>query len=107
MLGVLAGLPYVAGLLEPPLMLLADGRWRGRVAFGGGLGFALGLLLLAAAPSAATLCAASLLLGVASGAFVSVTQLALAETAAAEREQALTRWTIFGTFGVLAGPLLV
>jgi FSR family fosmidomycin resistance protein-like MFS transporter len=43
----------------------------------------------------------------ASGAFVSLSQAALMDAAPAQQERNMLRWTVAGSVGVLAGPLLV
>jgi FSR family fosmidomycin resistance protein-like MFS transporter len=43
----------------------------------------------------------------ASGAFVSLSQATLMDTDPARHEQLMARWTLFGSLGVVAGPLLL
>ncbi len=62
---------------------------------------------LSAVSSFAGLVLALALLYPASGAFVSLSQAALIDAAPAEQERNMLRWTVAGSIGVLAGPLLI
>jgi len=72
---------------------------------GGGVAFALALVLAAASQSFFPLLFASLLLFPASGAFVSLSQAALMDTDPARHEQNMARWTLAGSIGMVLGPL--
>jgi FSR family fosmidomycin resistance protein-like MFS transporter len=67
--------------------------------------FALALLLAALSQSFAILLVSFALFYPASGAFVSLSQATLMDTAPARHEQNMARWTLAGSLGVVAGPL--
>ncbi len=108
-LGLLVAIPFLAGgLLELPIGLLAgQGRRRWRVALGGGVAFAVSLGVVAGAHSFAALLLAFVIFFPASGAFVGLTQSRLMDADPQRREQHLARWTLAGSAGSLAGPLLL
>jgi FSR family fosmidomycin resistance protein-like MFS transporter len=97
----------VALLVEPPLGLLADRGHRRRIVVAGGFAFAAALIGLSAASSFPGLVLALALFFPASGAFVSLSQAALMDAVPAEQERNMLRWTVAGSLGVLAGPLLI
>jgi MFS transporter, FSR family, fosmidomycin resistance protein len=100
--------PGLVGLLvEPPLGLFGDRGWRRRIVLGAGVAFALSLGALAASISFAVLLAALVILSSASGAFVGLSQAALMDASPGERQDNMARWTLVGSVGVLAGPLLL
>jgi FSR family fosmidomycin resistance protein-like MFS transporter len=108
-IGLLAALPLVVGgLLELPFGLLAGGgarRWR--VALGGGAVFTGSLVAAALARSFIPLLFAFVIFFPASGALVSLTQSALMDADPGRRAQHLARWTLAGSAGSVAGPLLL
>jgi len=107
-IGLLLGVPnVVSSLVEPVLGVLGDVWKRWILIVGGGLCFALGLLATALAPSFAPLLFASILLYPASGAFVSLSQASLMDLDPLRHEQLMARWTLAGSVGVVAGPLLL
>lgn len=107
-IGVLLALPRVSGaLIEPWVGLLADAGHRRALVVGGGVLFAGALLLMAAAWNVAALLVAFALLSPASGAFVSLSQATLMDLDPAGRERNMARWTLAGSVGVVAGPLLL
>jgi FSR family fosmidomycin resistance protein-like MFS transporter len=108
-IGLLAAVPLVVGgLLELPFGLLAgDGSRRWRVVLGGGVLFAASLLAAAAARSFITLLIAFVIFFPASGAFVSLTQSTLMDADPGRRAQHMARWTLAGSVGSVAGPLLL
>lgn len=105
-IGVLLGIPIlISNLIEPILGILAD-VWRRRVLIlGGGLCFALALLLTGFSGGFAPLLLAFTLFGPASGAFVSLSQATLMDLAPSRHEHNMARWTFAGSAGVLAGSL--
>ncbi len=106
--GLLLGLPNIASAVaEPVLGLMGDTRWRSRVIVVGGVAFAVALAAFAVAPAFGVLLVASLLLYPASGAFVSLSQVALVASNPARGEQLMARWTLAGSIGVVLGPLLL
>jgi FSR family fosmidomycin resistance protein-like MFS transporter len=107
-LGLLLGLSTYGGtLLEPFVGILGDTRWRRAVVVAGGLGFALALLIFAAAESFWVLLVALILLFVGAGAFVSLGQATLMDLDPEARERNMARWSVAGGIGAVAGPLVV
>jgi FSR family fosmidomycin resistance protein-like MFS transporter len=104
--GILLGLPgFIASLIEPAIGILGD-VWKRRVlVLGGGVAFALGLLLVGLSQSFGLLLAAFILLYPASGAFVSLSQAALMDRDPSRHEHNMARWTLAGSLGVVLGPL--
>ncbi len=104
--GLLLGLPSLVGsLVEPFLGVLGD-IWRRRVLIlGGGVVFALALLLAALSQDFPVLLISSIIFYPASGAFVSLSQATLMDTDPACHEQNMARWTFAGSLGVVAGPI--
>jgi FSR family fosmidomycin resistance protein-like MFS transporter len=97
----------VSVAVEPVLGLLAV-TWRRRVlVLGGGACFAAALALAAGAPAFWVLLAAFTLLYPASGAFVSLSQASLMDLQPERREHNMARWTLAGSAGAVAGPLLL
>jgi FSR family fosmidomycin resistance protein-like MFS transporter len=106
--GVLLGVPsVVSGVIEPFLGVLGD-VWRRRaLVLGGGVLFALALALTALSRNYSLLLLSFILMYPASGAFVSLSQASLMDVDPARHEQNMARWTLAGSIGVLAGPLLL
>jgi FSR family fosmidomycin resistance protein-like MFS transporter len=106
--GVALGLPALVGCaLDPLIGALGDTRWRHRVLLAGGAGVAFSFAVISVAPSFAVLLAALLLGYTAAGAFVSLAQASLVDLFPGSRERAMARWTLAGSIGYVAGPLLV
>ncbi len=105
-IGVLIGLPgVVSGLIEPIIGILGD-VWKRRVLIlGGGVVFALSLLLTALSQDFPVLLVSFVLFYPASGAFVSLSQATLMDIAPERHEQNMARWTFAGSVGVVAGPV--
>jgi FSR family fosmidomycin resistance protein-like MFS transporter len=93
--------------VEPVLGILGDVRDRRALIRGGGVAFALALLLVATSGGFTALLAAQLLLNPASGAFVSLSQATLVDLDGRDRDIDLARWALAGSLGVVAGPLLL
>ncbi|HEX8130060.1 MAG TPA: MFS transporter, partial [Pyrinomonadaceae bacterium] len=105
-IGLLLAVPNLVGnLVEPPLALLGDTHHRRTIILAGGVCFALALLLVAGSSGFASLLAAFVLFYPASGAFVSLSQAALMDSAPARREQNMARWAFAGSLGIVAGSL--
>jgi FSR family fosmidomycin resistance protein-like MFS transporter len=104
--GLLLGLPsLVSSVVEPFLGILGD-IWKRRVLIlGGGVVFALALLLTALSQDFLVLLLSFVLFYPASGAFVSLSQATLMDTDPARHEQNMARWTLAGSLGVVAGPI--
>ena len=106
--GLLLGLPGVIGtFIEPALMLLGDTWLRKKLVVGGGLVIVLTLLLTGSAQTFPALLVAAGLSYPASGAFVSLSQATLMDIHPGRESQMMARWTVFGSFGNLVGPLML
>jgi FSR family fosmidomycin resistance protein-like MFS transporter len=99
-------LPALAScLIEPVLGILAD-TWRRRtLVLIGGVCFAVAALLTAASQGFGMLLISLMLFYPASGAFVSISQVALMDGSPRRREQNMARWTLAGSIGMTVGPL--
>lgn len=107
-IGLLLGLPAIfANFIEPLLGLLADAGHRRTIVLGGGMAFALSLVMTALAGNFWWLLLSLLLFYPASGAFVSLTQAAWMDAEPQRQEQNMARWTLSGSVGNVVGPLLV
>ena len=105
-IGILLSVPgIVSTMVEPGLALLSDTGHRRGVVLGGGVVFALALLLIASAQGFAVLLAASCLLYPASGAFVSLAQATWMDLEPSSTERNLGRWVLAGSLGAVLGPL--
>ncbi len=107
--GLLAAVPLLLGsLIELPIGVLSGtGRRRRRVILAGGVVFVAAVLGMALAHSFLVLLVAVVAFFPASGAFVSLTQSALLDADPPRRAQLMARWTLAGSAGDVAGPLLV
>ena len=106
--GALFAVPAVVGnLIEVPFGLLSDRGHRRRLVLGGGIVFTAALVVMAGAPSYAVLLVAFVLYYPASGAFVSLSQAVLVDSDPDRGEALMARWTLAGSIGVVAGPVLV
>jgi FSR family fosmidomycin resistance protein-like MFS transporter len=104
--GVLLGLPSIAStLIEPLFGVLGDLGKRRALILGGGLVFALALLVSAISRTYGWLLLGFVALSPASGAFVSLSQATLMDLNPTSREQNMARWTFAGSLGVVLGPL--
>ena len=107
-IGLLLSLPgIIAAFIEPFIGILGD-VWKRRVLIlAGGVFFTLSLLLTSASFSFILLLSSFILFSPSSGAFVSLSQASLMDSDTDRHEQNMARWTLAGTLGVLAGPLLL
>ena len=97
----------VSVVLDPIVGILGD-VWRRRaLVLGGGAAFAVALALAGSSSSLAMLLLAFALLDPSSGAFVGLSQATLMDAAPERREENMTRWTIAGSAGAVAGPALL
>ncbi len=107
-IGLLSTLPsLIAVLIEPVIGLLGDTRHRRTLVLVGIVATSIGLWLVAAAQVYGVLLLAFGVLYVASGAYVNLSQATLIDRAPARAEQTMARWTLLGSIGVTAGPLLM
>jgi FSR family fosmidomycin resistance protein-like MFS transporter len=103
--GLLLSLPDVIGnIVEPTLGILGDVGKRRALILGGGLAFALALLLIALSRSFFLLLLSFVILSPASGAFVGLSQATLMDTDPARHERNMARWALAGSLGVVVGP---
>ena len=106
-LGVVMAMPYLGGLVSNVVLVRTDGTDRKRVCVGGAIATAIAMLLIACSTGFATLCAATLLFGVAVSCLVEGGEIALANATDGPLERTLARVNLGGTFGDLAGPLVI
>jgi MFS transporter, FSR family, fosmidomycin resistance protein len=107
-IGLLLAVPKLVGnLVESPLGLLGDTRHRRAIILAGGVGFVLSLVLVSLSYSFAFLLLALVLFNPAAGAFVSLSQAALMDSAPARHEQNMARWAFAGSLGIVAGSLAI
>lgn len=107
-IGLALALPGLIGVfIEPALGVLGDAGHRRALVLGGGVLFVLSLLLTALTPSFPLFLLAACLFYPASGAFVSLSQATLMDLEPERHEQNMARWTLAGSLGVVAGPLLL
>ena len=107
-IGLLLSLPRLAGnIVEPALGILGDVWKRKVIVIGGGLMFALAILLTGLSQTFVALLIAFVVFNPASGAFVNLSQATLMDLNPARHEQMMARWTLAGSLGVVSGPLLI
>ena len=106
--GLLLAIPAVfSAMVEPIIGVLGDAGWRRRLIIGGGAMFAIQLAIITVAPNFAVLLIAFCLLYPASGAFVSLAQGSMIDLDHGRAEQLMARWTLAGSVGVVAGPIVL
>ncbi|GAB4420354.1 MAG: hypothetical protein Kow002_08670 [Anaerolineales bacterium] len=107
-IGLALSLPkLIAALIEPFVGILGD-IWRRRtLILGGGIFFSLALLLIGQADAFPVLLFGWALINPSSGAFVSLSQASLMDSAPDRHDQNMARWAFAGSLGVVAGPLLL
>ena len=98
---------FFGSALDPLIGLAGETRRRGVLMLAGGLAFALSAALSAAALGFWTLLVALLIGNPATGAFVSLAQATLMDRDAKQRERNMARWTVAGSVGYVAGPVLI
>ncbi|MFZ5855739.1 MAG: MFS transporter [Chloroflexota bacterium] len=107
-IGLLLSLPgIIAAFIEPFLGILGDVWKRRALILAGGVFFTLSLLATSVSYSFLFLLFSTILFFPSSGAFVSLSQASLMDSAPDRHEQNMARWTFAGSLGVLAGPLLL
>ncbi len=100
-------MPYLGGLVSNVVLVRTDGTDRKRVCVGGAIVTAIAMLLIAFSTGLVTLCAATLLFGVAVSCLVEGCEIVLANATEGPLERTLARVNLGGTFGDLAGPLVI
>lgn len=107
-IGLVLALPGLFGsALDPVIGLVGSGSRRRALVVAGGVAFALSVALTGAATGFVLLLIALAIGNPASGAFVSLAQATLMNREPQERERNMARWTIAGSVGYVAGPLLI
>ncbi|GAB1544632.1 hypothetical protein NUACC21_73080 [Scytonema sp. NUACC21] len=105
-IGMLLTIPNaIASLIEPILGILGDIGQRRQLILGGGVAFALALLLICFSHSFGLLLAAFVLFYPASGSFVSLSQATLMDIEPTRHEQNMARWALAGSVGNVIGPM--
>jgi MFS transporter, FSR family, fosmidomycin resistance protein len=107
-IGLLMSLPgIIAAFIEPFLGILGD-VWKRRILIlGGGVFFVISLALTAVSKSFLPLLISFIIFFPASGAFVSLSQATLMDSAPDRHAQNMARWTSAGSLGNVLGPLLL
>ncbi|MBD2126517.1 MFS transporter [Microcoleus sp. ZQ-A2] len=104
--GLLLTIPNtISSLIEPILGILGDLGQRRQLILGGGIAFAIALLLISLSHHFFGLLAAFVLFYPASGSFVSLSQATLMDIEPTRHEQNMARWTLAGSVGNVIGPL--
>jgi len=107
-IGLALSLPgLLANFIEPFLFILGDVWKRRAIILLGGLFFTISLVLTGASDSFPLLMFSLILFNPSSGAFVSLSQSSLMDSAPTRHEQNMARWTFAGSLGVMFGPLLL
>jgi FSR family fosmidomycin resistance protein-like MFS transporter len=107
-IGLLLSVPPIAAtLLEMVFGVMADTGYRRKLVLGGGVAFALSVLLTALSQNFGVLLISFCIFYPASGAFVSLSQATLMDVDPKRHEQNMARWTFAGAVGVFVGPLLL
>jgi MFS transporter, FSR family, fosmidomycin resistance protein len=107
-IGLLISLPGIlAAFIEPFLGILGDVWKRRLLILGGGILFTVSLILTALSHSFLPLLISFILFYPSSGAFVSLSQAHLMDSAPERHEQNMARWTSAGSLGNVLGPLLL
>ncbi len=98
---------FFGSALDPLIGVAGDTSRRGLLIFAGGVAFAVSAALSSAATGFETLLVALLIGNPASGAFVSLSQATLMDREPGARERNMARWTVAGSVGYVAGPVLI
>ncbi|MBV6397347.1 MAG: hypothetical protein HFACDABA_02961 [Anaerolineales bacterium] len=107
-IGLLLSLPgIIAAFIEPFIGILGDVWKRRLLILAGGIFFTLSLVMTGVSTSFLFLLASFILFFPMSGAFVSLSQASLMDSDESRHEQNMARWTLAGSLGVLAGPILL
>ena len=93
--------------LDPLIGMAGNSRRRGALVLAGGIAFAISAALSAAALGFWTLLVALLIGNPATGAFVSLAQATLMDRDPAARDRNMACWTLAGSVGYVAGPVLI
>ncbi|BAY89261.1 MULTISPECIES: MFS transporter [unclassified Tolypothrix] len=106
--GMLLTIPNtISSLIEPIVGIWGDIGKRRQLILGGGVSFAIALLLLSQSYNFSLLLAAFVLFYPASGCFVSLSQATLMDIEPTRHEQNMARWALAGSVGNVIGPLIL
>jgi FSR family fosmidomycin resistance protein-like MFS transporter len=106
--GLLLTLPGLIALAGDPLIgLLGDTRYRRALVVGGCAATGLSLWLTGIAQTFGLILTAFSIMYIASGAYVNLAQATLIDRDPARAEQTMARWTVLGSLGVSAAPVMV
>lgn len=106
--GLLLTIPNtLSNLIEPILGIWGDLGQRRRLILGGGVAFAIALLLISFSHHFLGLLAAFVLFYPASGCFISLSQATLMDIEPTRHEQNMARWALAGSVGNVMGPLAI
>ena len=106
--GLVLGVPgIISSIVEPVLGILGDVWKRRTLILGGGVIYAVALIMVASSLDFYWLLFAFILFYPASGAFVSLSQAALMDADPDHHEQNMARWTFAGSLGIVVGPLIL
>jgi FSR family fosmidomycin resistance protein-like MFS transporter len=104
--GMLLTIPStISSLIEPIVGIWGDIGKRRQLILGGGVAFAIALLLISFSHNFPSLLAAFVLFYPASGSFVNLSQATLMDIEPTRHEQNMARWALAGSVGNLIGPL--
>jgi FSR family fosmidomycin resistance protein-like MFS transporter len=107
-IGLLLSVPGMLGaLIEPFIGILGDVWKRRLLILTGGILFIVSLAITSIFSTFSILLLSFVLFFPSSGAFVSLSQANLMDSDPGRHEQNMARWTVAGSLGVLAGPLLL
>jgi MFS transporter, FSR family, fosmidomycin resistance protein len=105
-IGLVLAIPGLVGsALDPLIGVAGDTSRRRALMVAGGVGFALSAVMSAGAIGFWTLLLALVIGNPATGAFVSLAQATLMDRG--DRERNMARWTLAGSVGYVAGPILI
>jgi MFS transporter, FSR family, fosmidomycin resistance protein len=106
--GILLTIPNtIASLIEPILGIWADIGQRRQLILGGGVAFAIALLLISVSQDFALFLIGFVLFYPASGSFVSLSQATLMDIEPTRHEQNMARWALAGSLGNVIGPVIL
>ena len=107
-IGLLLSVPgIIAAFIEPFLGILGDVWKRRLLILGGGIFFTFSLVLTAISKSFLPLLISFIIFFPASGAFVSLSQATLMDSAPDRHAQNMARWSFAGSLGNVLGPILL
>ena len=107
-IGLLLSVPsIIAAFIEPFLGILGDVWKRRALILGGGVFFTFSLVLTSISQSFLPLLISFIIFFPASGAFVSLSQATLMDSAPERHAQNMARWTFAGSLGNVFGPILL